>query len=201
MANTHEEYALDEKQTGNPHHDERAGCSGITLYIRRCNGITRSLFNARKKAYPVFVEGPYHVLPIPDLAARPKLVAIAGGVGISTVLPIITSHALQGSTSLYWSSRSHSLVDHVDLSSLRAAGVRVHLRILDRWSMDEVLLAEVHGPEASEEVTVIVSGPSQMADDVRAAVSKCNNMASTRSRLRGDAAITKVRLVEECFSW
>lgn len=168
--------------------------TGITLYIRRQRGITARLFDSSKETIKVLVEGPYRPLPIPNIATCPTLVCIAGGVGISAVLPALKSHGLVGRSVLYWGCRSEGLVDAVDLDDLRHTGVEVHVKIGDRWDVHEIVGEESRTAVLRGDVIVLASGPNEMADAVRAAVVRANLTASHTGRGR-------VRLVEESFSW
>lgn len=52
------------------------------------------------------------------------------------------------------------------------------------------------------EITVLVSGPAQMADEVRQAVVEANKQRSFQGEGKGTKErLGVIRLVEECFSW
>ncbi|KAF2169489.1 hypothetical protein M409DRAFT_36173 [Zasmidium cellare ATCC 36951] len=180
-----------------PHGDGQSGSpqsTGLTFYIRRQRGITAQLFDSPHQAVKVLVEGPYRPLPIPNIAACATLVCIAGGVGISAVLPALRSHCLVGRSVLYWGCRSQALVDAVDMDAFRRAGVEIHVKINARWIVHEIVSEEARATLPLGDVIVLASGPNEMADDVRAAVVRANLTMSHAGRGR-------VRLVEESFSW
>ncbi|KAK4493586.1 hypothetical protein PRZ48_015253 [Zasmidium cellare] len=167
--------------------------TGLTFYLRRQRGITARLFDSPQQTVKVLVEGPYRPLPIPNIATCATLICIAGGVGISAVLPALRSHSLIGRSVLYWGCRSRGLVDAVDLDGFRRAGVQVHVKIDGRWNVHEVVADESGAAVSRGDVIVLTSGPNEMADDVRAAVVTANTTSSHHGRGR-------VRLVEESFS-
>jgi hypothetical protein len=172
---------------------QTTSATGLTFYFRRHHGITAKLFNARARNIKVLAEGPYHPVPIPNLATYPTLICIAGGVGITALLPVLRSHSCIGRSALYWSTHSEALVEAVELDALRHAHVDVQVKIGERWDVHAIVRAEARNGVGKGDVVVMVSGPNGMADAVRAAVVRVNlALLSKRGR---------VRLVEECFSW
>jgi hypothetical protein len=133
---------------------------GFSLLIRTMGGSTSRL--RLRQSLPVLVEGSYHTPKPPSPHCR--LVAVAGGVGITAVLPTLKAH--QGSKKLYWGSRVHSLVDVV---APHLANVEVELAVERRLDLRSILENELEGPGC--DVVVQVCGPSGMADEVRAIVS------------------------------
>jgi len=141
---------------------------------------------------PVLVEGSYHATPSSQLSQCTTLLCIAGGVGVSAVLPLLHEHTSRGR--LYWGMRTRSLLDEfeADIRSLPAS-VQVDTSIGTRLDTGAILREELacrtddRGP-----VGVVVCGPPQMADAVRKEVTR---LARSGALSRG------IVLVDETFSW
>jgi hypothetical protein len=158
------------------HHNVQVG---MTFLIKVNTGITVLLKN--RTSIPVLVEAPY--AGPADLSEYSNMVVIAGGVGITAVLPLVRAHA--GRSKLYWGARTQTLIDEMS-SSL--SGVDKELFVGKRMDISQVLDNELKG-ETGHSV-VVVSGPHSMCDDVRYEV----------GRLARSEKIS-VKLVEESFSW
>lgn len=154
---------------------------GLTFVVRRQKGMTAMLM-ARKRV-PVLIEGSYgHHSATSSLA--PNVVCIAGGVGITAVLPYM--RACVGVARLYWGVRNVSIVDTVaDLT----AGLDKQVLVGTRVDVTAVLTEEIRRA-GSEGITVIVSGPSDMSDEARMAVIKL-----------GHETAGTVNFIDESFSW
>lgn len=174
---------------------------GISLLVRTHGGLT-SLFSSSinsSSGIPVLIESSYTTTGatfmqedgyIPT-AAYPNRLVIAGGVGITGVLPILerTSHlfASLGTTKLYWGVRSRALVSTVESMVVESSwnNMEKHISVGQRINVREVLEKEL----GSVGTTVLVCGPPGMADEVRCAVAAMGRHGAV------------IRLVEESFSW
>jgi hypothetical protein len=152
---------------------------GFSLLVRTMGGTT-SLLRYRQ-SLPVLVEGSYHKPKPPSPHCH--LVAVAGGVGITAVLPTLKAH--QGSKKLYWGSRAQSLIDQV---APYLANTEVEISVGRRLDLPTILTEELKG--SGSDVVVLVCGPSEMADEVRAIV-------STYVR-KGER---NIHLEDESFGW
>jgi hypothetical protein len=141
-------------------HNHQILYPGFSLLVRTMGGSTSQL--RQRKSLPVLVEGSYHTPKPPSPHCR--LVSIAGGVGITAVLPTLKLH--QGPKKLYWGSRVHSLIDQV---VPHLTDVEAELAVERRLDLPAILEEELKGPGC--DVVVQVCGPSEMADEVRAIVS------------------------------
>lgn len=162
---------------------------GLTFIIRTHTGTT-SLLRSRN-SLPVLVESSYsgsllhptHKL----LNTHPRLLCIAGGVGITALLPLLASH--RGHRTLAWGVRHESLLgglrDLVESDAM--AGVEVRTKVGERLDIAG-LIEEAAGMDGGG-LAVVVSGPPGMADQVRLAVAR---VAAT-GRV--------VEFVEESYSW
>ncbi|KAH8595865.1 ferric reductase like transmembrane component-domain-containing protein [Bisporella sp. PMI_857] len=183
--------------------------NGLSFLIRREQGATGHLFTTSRKLrvlvekYSTHISRNFSILT----TATPNLVCIAGGVGISAILPLIRARAGGGSlgfrTALYFGTRTPGLVHTCGLEELagdmRDHGIIIHIKIGSRWELDEVVRQEVShqsagttlGSRAVKDVTVVVCGPAGMVNTVKKAVVEAN-------KRRKDGI---VRLVEESFHW
>lgn len=187
---------------------------GVVLFIRKHDGIT-SLLSKRgigPKGIPVLVEGSYapgvtflqdgHVSPTHNF---PHLICIAGGVGITGILPSLDSFTAVarpiGRKKLYWGVRTMPLVHSVermlgydgkDALERRWGDVDVTLSVGERFDLRSLLEADLCSRPGG--TTVVVCGPPGMADDVRCIVSGL-------SRHNGANGPVLVKLIVESFSW
>ena len=183
---------------------------GTTFFIRKGGGLTRSLGSFAKSGagIPVLIESSYGTAHTSLTAESwrpsptyPNLVFIAGGVGITALLPMLnesqTLLAPIGTTKLYWGVRSRGLVTAVE--SLMGRGkemedgqerwgsINLQLSIGDRFDFETILDKELRASESG--TTVVVSGPPGMADEVR-----CIVMGLKKGGVM-------LRYMEESFSW
>jgi hypothetical protein len=191
-----------------PHHHPTPG---LVLFIRTHHGLTSHLLkhaDSSPTGIPVLVENSYgpHMSVVEPQPSRqslkyPNLICIAGGVGITGVLPFLSDAPdfSWGRKKLFWSVRTEPLVRAVrgvvgnvtrdDDAGGREAwgGTEVTVSVGKRFDIDALLTEELGGVVGG--TTVAVCGPARMADEVRVAV--------TRLGKRG----VVVRLIEESFSW
>ncbi|KAL8953431.1 MAG: hypothetical protein Q9222_000705 [Ikaeria aurantiellina] len=153
---------------------------GLTFLLRTKMGITRQL--SRHATLPVLVESGYG--PHEDLSEYSSLICIAGGVGITACIPYLRAHP--GAVKLFWGVRSSGIVDTMAPS---LGEVEREVYVGRRMDIGEVLDKELGSEKGS--IVVLVSGPSEMADEVRCVF---NGIAKRREGLR-------IKLVEEAFSW
>ncbi|OAA59462.1 ferric-chelate reductase (Fre2) [Cordyceps fumosorosea ARSEF 2679] len=177
-----------------PVHDHR-----ISILVRVQSGMTARLA-ARVSAaaghrirLPVVVEGPYHASSASELAQCTSIVCIAGGVGVSAVLPILRSHA-GCRRRLFWGARGEGIVEECgrDVLDLPAA-VRVEVSVGERLDIPAILREELLARTGERGPTgIVVCGPPGMADDVRNEVCR---LARSGALARG------VVLLDEAFTW
>lgn len=161
----------------------------LTILARVRTGLTASLTAHAGSSLAVLVESSYHSpAQQAELDRCASLVCIAGGVGVSTVLPLLQRHPGPRAR-LYWGIHRASLKDAVadelhGLDVVCSVGARLDLR--------EILVTELGRKDEGGEVGIVVSGPEGMADDMRAIV--CEVSARGLAK-RG------VVFVDEAFSW
>lgn len=139
--------------------------SGISLYVRKSTGLTRAL--AAHKSLLTLLDGPYPNNNPSSVLKTDRLILIAGGIGITAVLPFIAHHQ---NVKLHWSVKASAqgLVDDLDgvLRSVREKDISVGSRL----NLEDVLRSAQ--AEGWERVGVVVCGPGSMCDEVRSTVAK-----------------------------
>ncbi|KAJ4018756.1 hypothetical protein NW752_005884 [Fusarium irregulare] len=186
--------------------------SGITLFVSVERGLTSKLPKKADTGIPlsILVESSYgHEDPtrFQPTTEYPNTLCIAGGVGVTAVLPALQSPVSiyarsRGTSKLYWGIKNRNLVDAVKGMIVSQENYReeegdgrasdwghfeAHVTIGSRMDIKQVLATELENAEGG--TTVIVCGPLQMCDDARYV---CAGLA------RHGAV---VRYVEESFSW
>ncbi|KAI8957694.1 putative rerric reductase like transmembrane component [Daldinia sp. FL1419] len=159
---------------------------GLTFFVRTSGkGFTATL--RTKTMLPVLVEASYAATSLDEIRSIPNCILIAGGVGISAVVPVL--RARNGRVRLFWGARSKSLVEAVETSlgtDILVPSVIGEIVVGRRLNLREILEREVVG---DGEAAVVVCGPGSMADEVRAIVS----VLGRKGRV--------VKLFDEAFSW
>lgn len=186
---------------------------GISLFIRVHKGITAKLASKASHAagIPILLESSYGHESSALLKAShapsaeyPNTVCIAGGVGITAVLPALREtlslYTPSGKAKLFWGVRSQGLVSAVEgmLAGVKKGdsnqgtrcwgGVETYVSVGERMNLRQILEEEIQGSD-SPGTTVVVCGPTSMADEVRCIVAGLGRHGAT------------VRFVEESFMW
>ncbi|KAF1994801.1 hypothetical protein P154DRAFT_526817 [Amniculicola lignicola CBS 123094] len=205
---------------GSSHGSRRAlydtGSPVTTFYVRRLGGMTRLLSPSSSgtavlcEMYHGHSQSLFHSASPKPTSDYPNILMIAGGVGITAMLPIINDvrslQSPQGNIKLFWGARTAPLVRSVEellgvdkstygtememesgVETAQWGNVSVTLSIGHRLNIPNLLsteLGESHGG-----TTVVVCGASEMADDVRCTV----------AGLARHGAV--VKLIEESFTW
>ncbi|KAJ3524826.1 hypothetical protein NMY22_g10836 [Coprinellus aureogranulatus] len=171
-----------------------------TLLVRTLDGFTKALTTRllsspdHRISLPVIVESSYHSNPAArNLAHCSSLLCIAGGVGITAVLPLIR-HFNGVRSRLEWGVRNESLVRALgpELSALTRGpkAVEVNTTVGKRLKVADIVKQELEKEGDSGNLGVVVCGPNAMADEVREAVATL-----------GPKAKRGVVFVDEAFSW
>lgn len=185
----------------NSHAQERlSNC----VYVRSFKGATRLL--RRHLKLPVLIESGYGPLPNRNILDHDMLICIAGGVGITAILPHLQAwrkeHMKLSKTSrylssqnrpgppakLYWGCRSAALVQAL---SKEIEGFDGDVVVGARLKCAEVLWREVSEAPDDFRVAIVVSGPRPMAEEVRKIAVQMGKMKRA----------WVVSLVDECFAW
>ena len=190
---------------------------GIAFFIRRRGGLTTKLAaqEASASGLRVLVEASYGSenwsISSPDRRpslAYPNVICIAGGVGITGVLPLLQRNLLttRGTTKLFWGVRTLPLVNAVEslihVKKIYRVGTRtpddtgprfwgdvqVQVSVGRRLELREILSSETL-QDGSIGTTVVVCGPPAMSDEVRLIVVDLARQGRT------------VRLVDERFGY
>jgi Ferric reductase like transmembrane component/FAD-binding domain len=155
---------------------------GVTLYVKRSTGITKSLRS--NDSLPVLLEGPYSSNSNRDILRSDRVLLIAGGIGITGVLPFINNH---WNVKLAWSVKESArcLADDLEGALGQLTPSNKVVRVGSRLDIKQLLAEEVAA--GWERVGVVVSGPPALCDDVRAAVVAVGRSGETRFELEVEA--------------
>lgn len=178
--------------------------NGATFIVRARTGLTAKLAarlsasDSHRINLRVLVEGSYHSNAAAQLTRCTHLLCIAGGVGITAVLPHLRKVSTPRNGKLFWSVRQRGILDthRSELESLSSA-VQVRTVVGERIDLGEVVrqeMAETSGKreDGKELLGIVVCGPAGMADEVRQAVSKLGRDLET---------MRPFVLVDEAFTW
>ncbi|WVQ62150.1 uncharacterized protein L199_000288 [Kwoniella botswanensis] len=194
----------------------RSNSKGITIFVRMEKGITQSLSHhslplsstSVPTPIPILIEGSYgsyhghgnFLNEYLDYSAEYRnILCIAGGVGITAILPKLFTvsrspwRSTDASIKLYWSVRTRPLVDAVeDLlpkggNEDRWGNIQTSVSVGNRLHLEEIVDTELGS--AGKGTLVVVSGPRGMADTVRKLV-----IAKAREGVL-------VKFVQESFDW
>lgn len=169
----------------------------VSILVRVQSGMTSRLAakvaagNGRVRL-PVVVEGPYHASSATELSQCTSIVCIAGGVGLSAVLPILREHSCR--RRLCWGVRNSSVVDECNKDVLNIpAAVQIDTSVGRRLDIAAIVSEELLSRSGERgAVGIVVCGPPEMADAVRNEVTR---VAQSGSLARG------VVLLDEAFTW
>ncbi|KAH8672093.1 ferric reductase like transmembrane component-domain-containing protein [Tricladium varicosporioides] len=181
--------------------------SGATSHLHKSLLVQSRNSSSKGSKISVFLEGPYGSGASPHFQNANTVVAVAGGIGITSIMSYLQLYlSLQEEKGtltrflLVWKVREESLVTAVrsmidDDASLRSKGVEVTIiRREDegeRINIGDLVRKEIgSGQNMGKKVCVVSCAPGGMADVVRAAVVGCIGMKGT-----------SVELVEEAFTW
>ena len=146
--------------------------AGVTLFVRKAGGMTKALSASDRLV--TLVDGPYPNNSVSAALRCDRVLLLAGGIGITGVLPWIDSHA---NVKLCWSVKEDArcLVEAMEPAIARLAKENVDVRIGPRLEVVDLLELEIQAGWAK--VAVVVCGPGAMCDDVRqlvvAAAKRC----------------------------
>ncbi|KAK4442545.1 ferric reductase like transmembrane component-domain-containing protein [Podospora aff. communis PSN243] len=157
--------------------------AGVTLYVKKSEGLT-SLLNSHQSLLTL-LDGPYPSNHPAALLKTDRLVLIAGGIGVTAVLPFLARHS---NIKLAWGLReaARGLAD--DLEPALAGLTEKDIRIGSRINVTELLDEEEE--TGWGRIGVVVCGPGSLCDEVRAQVAS-----------RAMAAKAEWELEVDAFSW
>ncbi|KAK3356341.1 ferric reductase-like transmembrane component [Lasiosphaeria hispida] len=169
----------EEKQLATSHTRTTIDTSaGVTLFIKKSAGITSHLKSNSNLL--TLLDGPYASNSKREVLRCDRVLLIAGGIGITGVLPWAHSHL---NVKLVWSVKeaAHTLVEVVNLGGV----VSKEVRIGSRFNVEELIFEEENAGWAR--VGVVVCGPGSLCDDTRAAVVAAGRKGKTVFELEVDA--------------
>ncbi|KAK6534914.1 hypothetical protein TWF281_006214 [Arthrobotrys megalospora] len=172
--------------------------SRATIIVRTRTGITSRLaarlaISGNELRLPVLIEGPYHSSVSSQLSHCTTIVCIAGGVGITGVLPYLHHFGSPRHGRLYWSMRNTGLKNALttEIADLPAS-IQVETVVGKRLDLESIIREELAGRACDGLVGVVVCGPAGLADEVRKQVTDMTRRGVTRA---------PYVLIDEAFSW
>ena len=156
--------------------------AGITLFVRKSTGLTRLL--ASHSSLLTLLDGPYPDNPTRGVLRSDRLLLIAGGVGITGVLPYIARHT---NVKVCWSVRAAAEGLVRDLEGALSK-VEKDVRVGSRLDISALLAEEQSA--GWDRVGVVVCGPAGLCDDARALVT---------AKARSGPVIWELEV--DAFSW
>ncbi|KAK3997865.1 Ferric/cupric reductase transmembrane component 1 [Cladorrhinum sp. PSN332] len=167
--------------------------AGITLIIRRACDLTRALPSS-SAALLTLLDGPYTNNKTQSILRCDRLLLIAGGIGITSILPWLdTGHP---NIKIAWGVKDSARCLVTELAPVlgRVGEGNKEIRVGRRLDVEGLLREEQE--MGWGRVGVVVSGPGGLCDDVRAEVARLGR-ANARRKGNGCAFVLEV----DAYSW
>lgn len=160
--------------------DSSFGTDSITIYIKKHTGMTSYLRNHTNLS--VLLEGPYRGNPSDALLKCDRILLVGGGIGITGLLNWTRTHT---NVKLAWSVKQSA--EHLvrDLAPALENVADKEILIGQRLDIDGLLAREVQS--GWKRVGVLVCGPPELCDVVRASVVTFARREDTVFELEVDA--------------
>lgn len=157
--------------------------AGVSFIIRKKTGITKML--SRNARLLTILDGPYPHSVSPEVLEVDHLLLLGGGIGITGLLSWLSFHT---NVKLAWSAKAtdQALVDEMSTGLANVADKQV--LVGQRFCVEELLKNEVKF--GYKKVGVVVCGPAEMCDEVRAVVTGLG---------RGNKTVFELHV--DTFSW
>lgn len=154
--------------------------AGITLFIRKSNGMTKLL-----KGHDLLLtllDGPYPNNSTKSVLKCDRLLLIGGGIGITALLSFVSNHT---NVKLCWSVKESAECMVRELDPFLESLAEKHVTVGQRLDVNALL-----GLEAQmgwKKIGVVVCGPGGLCDSVRAAVVRAGRAGKAVFELEVDA--------------
>ncbi|KAF2000908.1 ferric reductase transmembrane component 4 [Amniculicola lignicola CBS 123094] len=139
--------------------------SGISLYVRKSKGLTKALVS--NASLLTLLDGPYPNNSTSAVLKTDRLILIAGGIGITAILPFIAHHS---NVRLSWSMKAASEGLATDLQGVLGGLREKDVKIGSRHDVAALLAEEA--AVGWKRIGVVVCGPGSLCDDVRSLVAQ-----------------------------
>ncbi|KAF2271448.1 ferric reductase transmembrane component 4 [Westerdykella ornata] len=159
--------------------------SGISLYVRKSAGLTKALKS--DASLLTFLDGPYPNNSTSGVLKTDRLLLIAGGIGITAVLPYLAHHP---NVKLHWSVKSEAEGLVTDLGCVLKSMRECEVIVGSRLNVEGLLDKE--GAAGWDRIGVVVCGPGGLCDAVRDSVAR-------RGRRKEKDVVWELDV--EAFSW
>lgn len=142
---------------------QRRATTGVTLYIRKSNGVIKLLQN--EDTLLTLLYGPYPNNCTAAVLMCNRLLLIGGGIGITALLSFIGA---QANTKVLWSVKESAECMVRELEPIFKSVHEKEVRIGQRLDVDKLLAEEAR--MGWKKIGVVVCGPGGLCDYVRATV-------------------------------
>lgn len=141
---------------------------GVTFYIRKSTGLTKNLSPIKHSSPSLLalLDGPYPSNSTAGVLASDRLLLLAGGIGITAVLPFLAS--AHPNMKLHWTLRATAKNVLADVEPGLHQVQEKDIRVGERMNVAEILRQEAR--DGWKRVAVVVCGPAGLCDDVRVTV-------------------------------
>lgn len=142
---------------------QRRAATGVTLYIRKSNGVTKLFQN--EDALLTLLDGPYPNNCTAAVLKCDRLILIGGGIGITALLSFFGAHA---NSKVFWSVKESAECMVRELGPILESMHEKEVKVGQRLDVDKLLAEEAR--MGWKKIGVVVCGPGGLCDDVRATV-------------------------------
>ncbi|KAL2073881.1 hypothetical protein VTL71DRAFT_11207 [Oculimacula yallundae] len=153
---------------------------GLTLLVKKSTGMTKYLQS--RDTLLTLLDGPYPNNPTQEILCCDRLLLIAGGIGITSILPWVANHR---EVKLCWGIKESARCLVREIDGVLSTVVDKEIKIGSRFDFARLLEDEREAGWAR--VGVVVSGPGEFCDDVREAVAMAGRKGKTVFQLEVDA--------------
>lgn len=163
---------------------------GVSLYIRKSGGRTACL--KAQAGLMTLLDGPYRSNPSKEILTCERLLLIAGGMGITGVLPFAAAHV---NVKLCWSVKDYAECLVHELNPTISALAEKDVKVGERFDLQQLINQEAEAARETSNmmrIGVVVCGPGSMCDDVRAIVARVG---------RREHSTVRFELEVHAFSW
>ena len=154
--------------------------NSISIYAKKHTGITRYLRS--HTSLPVLLDGPYRGNPSDGILKCDRVLLIGGGIGITGLLPWVHAHL---NVKLAWSIKQAAEGLMKELSVVLDTIADKEVVIGKRLDVYSLLEQEVQA--GWDKIGVVVCGPAELCDVIRAAVVSFGRREKTVFELEVDA--------------
>ena len=156
---------------------------GLTLFVKKTTGMLKSSkYLEANNSLLTLLEGPYPTNSTKEVLRCDRLLLIGGGIGITGLIPWVANH---WNVKLAWSVKETGTCLVNAMEGVLSGVADKEVKIGSRLYVSELLAEE----EAAgwKKIGIVVCGPGELCDDVRAKVSALGKQTKTVYELEVEA--------------